>query len=70
MWFLEKEKVWDALNYLIDKVKDSIRRDDELLKIIQEDRHKIFDLEQDIEILKEQLNIKGQYDLARTKRRS
>ena len=59
MWFLEKEKVWDALNYLIDKVKDSIRRDDELLKIIQEDRHKIFDLEQDIEILKEQLNIKG-----------
>ena len=56
MWIFEKEKVWDALNYLIDKVKDSIRRDDELLKIIQEDRHKIFDLEQEIEILKEKLN--------------
>lgn len=56
MWIFEREKVWEALCDLIDKYRETIRRDEELLKIIQEQRSQIFDLQEEVESIKDQLN--------------
>ena len=52
MWIFERKAVWEALIYLIDKYREATRRDEELLKIIQEQRHIIVDLKQEVEDLK------------------
>ena len=57
MWALEKGKVWESLTYLIDKIRECIKRDEELLKIIQEERHRTLEMELDIMAIKEKLGI-------------
>ena len=51
MWIFERDKVWENLNYLLEKCEDSITRDKTILEIIQESRHLIINLQAEIKAL-------------------